>query len=375
MYNYPIIDLHATWLVVNPIQGCPNRCKYCFLNGVGLTGIKPIELLQPHETIKMLKESNLYNQQIPICIESQSDAFATPKNIEYVKELIDIMHKQHIMNTKIFITKCKIPNNFIDYLKKYREDGHNFIFFLSYSGLDNDIEIGINKNNIKDNFIKLKENGFDIIHYWRPFIPQNSSKERIIEVMNFVKQYAKCSIAIGLKAQNTFIDKLDFWEDIKKYPEAPYAESIWTKEAYEYIYGANSILNDDYPIFQSTSCAIAYVKKECDRNAFYGSDICTNYNKCPKSQRRICNNYYNYNNKNISEETIKKLLDNLHLDTKSAKITINYESKHICLEGIELGMKHFTYLTQLTRFKIIAKKINGDYYWNTSVNNAKQLHI
>lgn len=38
-------------------------------------------------------------------------------------------------------------------------------------------------------------------------------------------------------------------------------------------------------------------------------------------------------------------------------------------------MKHFTYLTQLTRFKIIAKKTNSDYYWNTSVNNAKQLHI
>lgn len=375
MYNYPIIDLHATWLVVNPIQGCPNRCKYCFLNGVGLTGIKPIQLLQPSETIKMLKESNLYNQQIPICIESQSDAFATPRNTEYVKELIDIMHKQHIMNTKIFITKCKIPDNFIDYLKKYREAGHNFIFFLSYSGLDNDIEIGINKNNIKDNFVKLKENGFDIIHYWRPFIPQNSSKERIMEVINFVKQYAKCSIAIGLKAQNTFIDKLDFWEDIKKYPEAPYAESIWTKEAYEYIYGANSILNDDYPIFQSTSCAIAYAKKECDRNAFYSSDICINYNKCPKSQRKICDNYYNYTNKNISKETIKKLLDNLHLDTKTVQITINYELREICLEGIELGMKHFTYLTQLTRFKILAKKMNGDYYWNTSVNNAKQLHI
>lgn len=163
-----------------------------------------------------------------------------------------------------------------------------------------------------------------------------------------------------------------------KYKEisgAPYAESIWTKEAYEYIYGANSILNDDYPIFQSTSCAIAYVKKECDRNAFYGSDICMNYNKCPESQRKICDNYYNYTNKNISKETIKKLLHNLHLDNKTVKITINYELRQICLEGIELGMNHFTYLTQLTRFKILAKKINGDYYWNTSVNNAKQLHI
>lgn len=347
MYNYPIIDLHATWLVVNPIQGCPNKCKYCFLNGVGLTGVKPIELLTPIETIKLLKESKLYNSEIPICIESQSDAFATPQNIKYVKELIELMHKHHIMNTKIFITKCQIPDHFISYLKKYKAAGHNFIFFLSYSGLDNDIEIGINKINIKSNFIKLKENDFDIIHYWRPFIPQNSSKEKIIEVINFVKQYAKCSIAIGLKAQNTFIDKLDFWEDIKKYPEAPFAESIWTKEAYEYIYGSNSILNSDYPIFQSTSCAIAYLKKECDRNAFYGSDICINYNKCPESQRKICDNYYKHIKKNISEKTIQTLLENLNLDTKNTKITIDYELRQIFLDGVSLRNETF-YLLNTT---------------------------
>lgn len=28
---YPIVDVHATWLVLNPIQGCPKKCKYCFL--------------------------------------------------------------------------------------------------------------------------------------------------------------------------------------------------------------------------------------------------------------------------------------------------------------------------------------------------------
>lgn len=38
-------------------------------------------------------------------------------------------------------------------------------------------------------------------------------------------------------------------------------------------------------------------------------------------------------------------------------------------------MKEFTYLTQMTHFKIKAKKFENDYYWNTSVNDAKQLHI
>lgn len=375
MYKYPIVDLHATWLVLNPIQGCPNRCKYCFLNGVQLTGVKPTELVTPTEAINLLKKSVLYDQQIPICIESQSDAFATPSNIQYVKELIRIMHENQIMNTKIFITKCKIPIDFIEYLKKYKELGHNFIFFLSYSGLDKDIEMGVNKNNIKENFIKLNENNFDIIHYWRPFIPQNSSKEKILEVVNFVKQYAKCSIAIGLKAQSTFIDKIDFWDEIKKYPEAIYTESIWTKEAYENIYGENSILGKDYPIFQTTSCAIAYVKKECDRNAFYSSEICEDFNKCPENQRIICENYYNNECKKISIDTITELLAKLGHDTTNVKINIDYEKREIEILETELTMKEFTYLTQMTHFKIKAKKFENDYYWNTSVNNAKQLHI
>lgn len=375
IYKYPIIDLHATWLVINPIQGCPNRCKYCFLNGVGLTGVKPNVLVSAREAVHMLKESILYNEQIPICIESQSDAFATSNNIEYVKELIDIMDEQKIMNTKIFITKCNIPESFIEFLKKYKKLGHSFIFFLSYSGLDSDIELGVNKTNIKNNFIKLKENEFDIIHYWRPFIPQNSSKKKIMEVVDFVKQYAKCSVAIGLKAQKTFMDKIDFWDEIKKYPEAIYAESIWTKEAYEYIYGKNSIINNNYPIFQTTSCAIAFVKRECDRNAFYDSEICKKYNKCPENQRRICKDYYNAINKNISEDIIIELLKNLKVDIKNIKVHINYNLMQIIIDGVELGMKEFTYLTQITRFKVIAKKMNEDYYWNTSVNNAKQLHI
>ena len=27
-----IIELQASWIAINPIQGCPMQCKYCFLN-------------------------------------------------------------------------------------------------------------------------------------------------------------------------------------------------------------------------------------------------------------------------------------------------------------------------------------------------------
>lgn len=31
----PVIDQHASWLAVNPIQGCPKKCAYCFLDQRG----------------------------------------------------------------------------------------------------------------------------------------------------------------------------------------------------------------------------------------------------------------------------------------------------------------------------------------------------
>ena len=375
MFQYPIIDLHATWLVINGIQGCPNRCKYCFLNGINLTGKKPTILVQPSEAIKMLKESKYFNEQIPICIGTQTDIFSTPQNIEYAIELLDEIDKNLIFNPIVFITKCLVPQYFIDIVNKYKKKQHIFIFFLSYSGLESDVERGINKEKIKANFINLYRNNIDIVHYWRPFIPQNSTKEKILEVYDFVKNYAKASVAIGLKVQENIMEELSFWKELINIPNICKAESVWKKEGYEFIWGKESLIDKDYPIYQTTSCALAYVLNSCDRNAFLGSDVCDKINNCPMSQRKICRAHMTYND--ISEISVFNLLCKVkgNIDKNDVKININNEKRIISIEGVKLSMKDFTYLTQNTCYNIIAKKDENDYYWNTSVNNAKQLYI
>lgn len=377
MWNYPIIDLHATWLAVNPIQGCPNRCKYCFLNGVGLTGKKPEEIVSPIEAIEILKNSKFYTRDIPICIESQTDAFATPSNIKFVIELLKEMDKKDIKNTKIFITKCKIPDYFIEEIKKYRDKGHKFIFFMSYSGLDSNIEVGINKENIKQNFINLYKEKFDIIHYWRPFVPQNSTKEKILEVYNFVKKYSKCSVAIGLKVQENFFDNVtEFWPELKECDGVLTAEGIWHKEAYELIYSTDSIIGGyEHPIYQTTSCALAYVLKEEDRNSFYNKEECK-CNKCPNTQREICKKYYKKDDK-ITKKDVYDLLKKLDINynDNEIEISIDKKKKRIEIKNVEMSMKEFTFLTQMTKHKVYSNKDKKDYYWNTSVNNADQIFI
>ena len=55
-----IVDQHATWIAVNPVQGCPKGCSYCFLNERGQTAVRPEQLASPAETVDMLTASRYY---------------------------------------------------------------------------------------------------------------------------------------------------------------------------------------------------------------------------------------------------------------------------------------------------------------------------
>ena len=375
-YEYPIVDLHASWIALNPIQGCPNSCKYCFLSGVNLTKTTPKILATPQETVYKLINSPYYYKDIPICIETETDAFATPSNIKYIEELLNELDRNKIMNLKVFITKCLIPDEFIKTIKFLESKKHKFLFFISYSGLENDIEIGINKQNIKNNFINLNKYNLPIVHYWRPFLPQNSDKEKILDVYNFVKKYAKCSVAIGLKVKESYKNNLKFWNALEEIDDTTCAESIWTQTAYKYIWGKSTIIDKEYPIFKTTSCAIAYATKNPEKEACYNSFVCKNDNRCPKEQRDMCLQFYK-ELKKVDVNYIVDILKKLDLIDKNSKynIEINDTEKVITIHGVSLNTKDFSLLSLLTRYKIKANKSNSDYYWNSFINDAKQIII
>jgi DNA repair photolyase len=61
----PIVDQHATWLAVNPIQGCPKSCAYCSLQERGQTAVKPEYLAGSAETVQRLATSPYYEPDRP----------------------------------------------------------------------------------------------------------------------------------------------------------------------------------------------------------------------------------------------------------------------------------------------------------------------
>ena len=368
---YPIVDVHATWLVLNPIQGCPKQCKYCFLNDRGLNKIKPITLASPEEAVKQLLESRFYISDMPLCLFSQTDAFSTSDNIEYLKQLIQILMEKEIKNPIIFISKCDIPDEFINFIDDYEKLGHKFIFFLSYSGLDENVEVGVNKKIIERNFVKLSKKGKMIIHYWRPFIPQNSKKEDIFKIYQFVKKYCLASVAIGLKTTNNIIDNID-WSELKENRvNALESDNVWDNAAYDYLWNELA-KKGDYPIFQTTSCALGYALHQPDRKFFYNTDICINCNNCPKSQRNLCKKKFEqfvFPDKEYIVSLIRKLQKNINEEQ------IEFKDRVVIIKDLELDFNEISYLTEKLGVKIlVAKKENG-YYWNTSINNADILKI
>lgn len=368
---YPIVDVHATWLVLNPIQGCPKKCRYCFLREKGLNQVKPNILVSPEKAVELLLKSKFYMKDMPLCLESQSDAFSTKENIEYVKQLLELLFEKNIKNPIIFITKCHIPIDFIELIDKYEKEGHKFVFFMSYSGLDSKIEVGVDKKIIEENFINLYKYNKTIVHYWRPFIKENSTPEVIEKVYNYVKQYAVASIAIGLKVTDDIIDNIG-WEELNNNrEEALKSDNVWDKTAYEYIYNNLKNRDDNYPIYQTTSCALGYALGEAERKFFYTTSICKDCNKCLDIQRKRCKEKYD-NYKEVDIKTVIKLLKRFKVEVKEEQIEI--KDRIIFINGVTLSFNQISYLTDYLKTQIITQK-KEEYYWNTSINNSSILKI
>lgn len=368
MNIYPIVNRHAAWLVANPIQGCPNNCKYCFLQSVNGTKIKPVVLRTPAETIKEIISSPLYVSNVPLCFFSQTDIFATKDTVQFLDSLIDKLLKSEIYNPLIFITKCKIPDNIINRLKELQLSGRTIIVYLSYSGLDSSIERGIKKNIIQQNFRKLHENGIPIIHYFRPIIPQNGTYEKIDEVVEFVSKYAKASVVAGLKVEEAYIKNLDFWKEITEDKESIYAECVWPSNSKLYLKQIAEKYN--YPIYETNSCALSYVLDSNERYGFFNSKMCKLFNFCPIDRRIKCRSSYIEPDITSIKTRLGFLLQKLH---KTGDFQCSIEEGILYIDGIGLTVEETCFLSGELNIRVDSILKRQGFYWNTSVNNKNGI--
>ena len=365
-----VIEMHSSWLAINSIVGCPNGCKYCLLQATNDNNCFPRQLVSPKEVVNQLLEYKYYDKDIPLCLLPNTDVFVNPKNIEYLLDLLQELENQNVKNDLIIITKCNITDNVIKKVKKIKEKGQNVVFYISYSGLGKDIEPRISEEILQNNFKKLKENNIDVIHYFRPFLPQNSDSKRIEEILNFVNKYTDVSVTTGLALIETFIDKIECWDEVKENRELCLkANCVWPESAWNYF-------NEDYShkqqVFQTNTCGLN-TKLKRPSTQYYGTEECLNYNHCSKEQRERCKLAHQELKKELIKEKCLILLTKLGFNTES--IEFNFDKfGSLELRNIDLKISDASYLSYKLGVKVYISTNNiVSNTYNSTLNGAKPL--
>lgn len=365
-----VIEMHSSWLAINSIVGCPNGCKYCLLQATNDNNCFPRQLVSPKEAVNQLLEYKYYDKDIPLCLLPNTDVFVNPKNIEYLLDLLQELENQNVKNDLIIITKCNITDNVIKKVKKIKEKGQNVVFYISYSGLGKDIEPRISEEILQNNFKKLKENNIDVIHYFRPFLPQNSDSKRIEEILNFVNKYTDVSVTTGLALIETFIDKLECWDEVKENRELCLkANCVWPESAWNYF-------NEDYShkqqVFQTNTCGLN-TKLKRPSTQYYGTEECLNYNHCSKAQRERCKLAHQELKKELIKEKCLILLTKLGFNTE--RIEFNFDKfGSLELRNIDLKISDASYLSYKLGVKVYISTNNiVSNTYNSTLNGAKPL--
>ena len=365
-----VVEMHSSWLAINSILGCPNGCKYCLLQATGDNNCFPKQLSTPKEAVETLLDYKYYDKDIPLCLLPNTDVFVNPKNFKYLLELLDEIEKYNIKNDLIIITKCKIPEEMITRAKKIKENNQNIVFYISYSGLGKEIEPRISEEILRDNFKRLSENGIDVIHYYRPFLPQNSDSKKITEILDYVNQYTDISVTTGLALIETFIDKIECWDEVKKNKDKCLkANCVWPENAWNYF-------NDNYShkqqIFQTNTCGLN-TKLKRPSTQYYGSFECQNYNHCSEEQRERCRLAHQQLNRELIISRCKRLLEKLDFDITNIEYVFD-EYGSLELKNIDLKISDASYLSYKLGVKVYISTNNiVKTTYNSTLNGARPL--
>lgn len=358
-----------TWIAVDPIVGCAKNCQYCFLQLYGATPKRGEVVLMPDESIDNLLSFHTYNPALPIMLGSETDVFMNLPNIEYFTNFLRRYHERGIPNPVALVTKCHIPDSFIEFTNTIPET--RIIYYLSYSGLGRPIEPTTNIERVRENFIRLHSVGKDIVHYWRPFMPQNSSPASMMHVIDHVSRYARCTVAAGLKVNPGILAKVqDFWPELAAADiQFDQVAAVWPEGVRDFLRDYMSQVHPDYPFYWVNSCALAYVLDIPEFNGIYKGDMCSEAH-CLSGQRGICSHHHD--NVHPDNALIQDALDKMNITSDTRLDTAN---RRLIVDG-DIDHGQLIYLRQRLSYPVVTSaSVNTENEWGGPVIGRQDLHV
>jgi DNA repair photolyase len=366
-----IVDQHATWIAVNPIQGCPKACAYCFLNERGQTAVRPEHVANPAETVALLNASRFYAPDRPVALYTWTDVMALPNSRAHLTDLLALLAEQQVPNPVILITKCLIPDNALDAITTARQAGLRVIVYVSYSGLGRDIERGIRHDDLKTNFPRLAQAGVPIVHYWRPAFPESATAPTMDAVLDWAASYARCTVAAGLKVEAAALPKLaEWWPELATTPGVTTAEGVYPRPFWEFIHHTRQ-RHPRYPLFHTNSCALAYVLGHPDRFGIFGGEVCRVRNHCPDAQRHRCGAAA-LSRPTLMDATIHAAL--AERGHAQATFTVDHAHREVLIDA-PLTTSTAAALTQDLDVRVRVTRQDSDPYWSSGTAGALPLII
>lgn len=347
------VELHNSWLALNSIVGCTNACKYCFM-GMDKNCAFPHYYATPEEVIQELLQFRYYDSSLPICLYPNTDIFLNQNNVNYLMQTLDLILKYHIPNDLVVITKCYIPESVLERFQKMIQKGHTIVVYLSYSGLGKEIEPNVNHEKLRDNFRRLKEKDIPTVHYYRPFVSQNSDPKKIQEVLDYVHQYTPVSVVTGLMLDGKRANYLQFFRGLKSFDSYDFTgySSVWPASSWNYFH---KNYQHSQLFYRINTCAYHTVlKRPC--SMYYKSRECKSCH-CSEEQRERCRASFCLKRKTLEKQ--------LHYYLQKLGVTSTYlfrihRNNTLELIGEPLKSQDYIYLSHMLGILVYMKQNNTD---------------
>lgn len=362
----PVVDQHATWIAVNPVQGCPKACTYCFLNERGQTAVRPQHMVSATESVELLMDSSFYSPSRPVALYTWTDVMALPASRTHLAHLLEELVRRQIPNPIVLITKCHVPDETIEAINAARRHGVTVLVYLSYSGLGRNIERGIRHEVLAQNFPRLAEAKIPLVHYWRPAFPESADVDTMRQVLDHAAQYAHCTVAAGLKVEKVALARLAAeWPELATAPGVTEAEGVYPRGFWEFIHRTWQRYHG-YPLFHTNSCALAYVLGRTDSFGVFGSHVCQVRNNCPIVQRDRCTSA-DASRTPPTEEEVRAALTQRGL--AEVPVILAEEGRELVIDAT-VDTNLATALTQDLGVRVRAARDDADAYWSSGTAGA-----
>jgi hypothetical protein len=231
----------------------------------------------------------------PICLGNYTDMLLTSENREYFRLFAHEFARSRQDRPLVVVSKGRMPRPLIEDLDGL---GIDIVIFCSQSFHRTTLAVRTEKGPVlsPEETFNAGEccrdcKNITMVHYWRPITRKSvPSRNWAVHTIQRLKESGyRCSVAIGLST-GAGIYQHDLIETGLLAAPSDTCDEMWDAEVWQDINSATAAVG--YPVYRSTSCAIALATGKAEALGVWDSrrgaaKQCLPCN-CPKSQRAVC---------------------------------------------------------------------------------------